>query len=118
MTGEIHYMGIRQAAPEPLTKIQPEDIMKLRVVRHHDDVIVVLDNPRTGLDGKYHRNIFNDEPHDATPKFAVTHKGFQFYAETSLELIDRNNPDSEVRFHGRQATEKHRLPSYQITVKI
>lgn len=105
------------AAEEPFEKIETEDVMEARVVRHHDDVVIVLDNPRRGRVDKYAQNVFNDDPDDTVPAFAVTSKGFQFYAVMEV-AEDQNNPAGEPIFYGSQETDKHRRPHYRITVKL
>jgi hypothetical protein len=102
----------KYAPEEPFQMIETEDVMEARVVRHHNDVVVVFDNPRRGRDPKYVANVFDEVVH---PEFTVTHKGFQFYVSTTTAP---SQDSDEPVFTGVVETERHRTPRYHITVKL
>lgn len=110
MTEPIVFHGI-----EPAFEIQEEDVLLPRVVRHNRDIVVVLDNPRTGRNPKYVRNKFDE---GETPNFVVTKsKGFQVYAKSEVSPNPNDN-DGEPVFHGTLMTDRIGPPTYQIQIKL
>jgi hypothetical protein len=96
-------------------RIEEEDVMPPRVVRHYDDVVIVLDRPGGNRDDRYNRNLYSDE--EVTPGFAVTTKGYQFYAETEV-FQDVGDPEGEPIFRGRVHRHYTQCPSYRIAIKF
>lgn len=99
----------------PPPRIEKEDVMGPRVVRHLEDVVVVLDNPRVGRDSRYQQDKLAESEN---PNFVITKsRGFSVYAETSIR-DDPANPDGEPVFRGTLITERMRPPIYSLRVTL